>query len=129
MSPALISPAIVITAIVAGGLGALIRFLVSAAYARGSRADSFGWAVLLVNVVGSALGGIALGLARNAGIDEGLQFIILTGVCGGLTTFSTFSVESMQLVNRGRWVTAILSVVANLALGFGACVLGYLLAL
>lgn len=122
------NPIIVITAIVAGGLGAVTRFAVSEVFAKVSRAESFGWALLVVNVVGSALGGITLGLAHHTGVSEELQLIIFTGVCGGLTTFSTFSVETVQLVSRGRVARGVVTVVANLVVALGACVLGYLLA-
>ncbi len=113
--------------IVAGGVAAVIRYLVSVALARASDAEGFPWAVLVVNVVGSAVGGAALGLAQHAGISADLQLLILTGVCGGLTTFSTFSVETVQLVRVGRWRAAVLSVGLNLMVGLGACLLGYLL--
>jgi len=79
--------------------------------------------VLVVNVVGSAIGGVLL--ATTSG---DLRLVLLTGFCGGLTTFSTFSVETVQLVLDGKSRVAVLSVVANLVLGIGAAALGYLLA-
>lgn len=116
-----------VVTLAAGGLAAAARYLVSLAVAGVSRAESFPWAVLIVNVVGSAIGGITLGLAQSAGLSADTQLIILTGVCGGLTTFSTFSVETIQLATHGRWRAAVVSVGLNLVIGFGACVSGYLL--
>lgn len=113
--------------VAAGGLGAVIRYLVSVALARPSDAEGLPWAVLAVNVVGSAIGGVVLGLAQHAGLSGDLQLVLLTGLCGGLTTFSTFGVETVQLVQLGRWRVALLSVGLNLALGLVVCLLGYLL--
>ena len=84
-------------------------------------------AVLLVNVTGSALAGAILGLAEAGAVSADLRLILLTGFCGGLTTFSTFSVETIQLVLEGRWRTAASSVSANLVLGVGAAAAAYLL--
>lgn len=150
--------ALALVTVGAGGLGAVIRYLVSLGLARvsdsrvsdsresdarasdasasGSRvsdasasdAERFPWAVLVVNVAGSAIGGVVLGLAQHAGIPADLQLVILTGLCGGLTTFSTFSVETVQLARAGRWRAATLSVGANLLLGLGACAIGFALA-
>jgi CrcB protein len=120
--------ALALVTVVSGGVAAVIRYLVSVALARPSDAEGFPRAVLAVNVVGSAIGGVVLGLAHHAAVSADLQLVLLTGVCGGLTTFSTFSVESIQLVTAGRWRAAALSVGANLVLGLGACALGFLLA-
>lgn len=121
------SPALVAVVVAAGGVAAVIRYLVSMTLARISDAESFPWAVLVVNVVGSALGGVVLGLAQHSGVSAELQLVLLTGVCGGITTFSTLGVETIQLVTEGRWRAASLSVGANLLLGLGTCALGYLL--
>ena len=121
------SPLVIAAAIVAGGLAALLRYGVSVVLERVSRAESFPWSVLIVNAVGSGLGGAVLGLAQSSGASPELQLIIFTGVCGGLTTFSTFSVETIQLITHGQWRSAALSVGLNLVVGLGACVIGYLL--
>lgn len=117
-------------AVIAGGGAAVVRYLVSLWFARphvSGEPPAFPWAVLVVNVVGSGLGGAVLALAAHASLSPETQFVLLSGVCGGLTTFSTFSVETIQLVHEGRWRRAALSVAANLLLGLGACVLGYAL--
>jgi CrcB protein len=83
------------------------------------------WAVLVVNVVGSAIGGAVLALAQLGSVSGDIRLILLTGFCGGLTTFSTFGVETIQLVMGGRARVAALSVLANLLLGIGAAALVY----
>lgn len=121
------SAAVVIVTLVAGGVATVLRYALSFALARTSRAESFPWAVLIVNALGSAAGGVVLGLAQATGVSDEVRLIILTGVCGGLTTFSTFSVETIQLVTHARWRMAILNVTANLVVGFGFCVAGFLI--
>ena len=121
------SPALVLITLAAGGVGTVVRYLLSKALSRISRAESFPWAVLIVNALGSALGGAVLGLAQTQGVSAEVQLIILTGVCGGLTTFSTFSVETIQLLTHGRWGVAALNVISNLVVGFGACLAAFVI--
>ncbi|MCU1412100.1 MAG: CrcB family protein [Rhodoglobus sp.] len=104
----------------AGALGAVLRFLVTRAFA----ARPVG-AVLLVNVVGSAIGGGVLALAQLGSVSGDIRLVLLTGFCGGLTTFSTFGVETIQLVLAGKAKVAALSVLANLVLGIGAATVVY----
>jgi CrcB protein len=106
---------IVLLTLAAGAVGAVLRFLTSRAFA----ARPIG-AVLVVNVVGSAIGGAVLGLAQAGSVSGDIRLILLTGFCGGLTTFSTFSVETIQLVMEGKARLSAVNVVANLALGIGA---------
>jgi len=120
------TPALVTVTLAAGGAATVLRYLVSRALAGTSRADNFPWAVLIVNALGSVAGGVALGLAQSSGLSDEVQLILLTGVCGGLTTFSTFSVETIQLITHGRLGTATLNIGSNLVVGFGACLVGYL---
>jgi CrcB protein len=116
---------IALAVIAAGAVGALVRYLVSRAFA----AARLPWAVLVVNVAGSALGGAVLGLVTRAELSADLRLVVLTGLCGGLTTFSTLSVETVQLVLEGRPRAAVSSIVANLVLGIGAAALACCLAL
>ena len=103
--------------LLAGALGAVLRFLVA-------RLTPTPWAVLIVNVVGSFVGGVVIGATSGD-----LRVILLTGFCGGLTTFSSFTVETVQLVLEGRARRAVLSVGLNLVLGVGAAALGFALTL
>lgn len=99
---------------VGGAVGAVLRYLVTvAAKNRGPLA------VLVVNVVGSFVAGLAI-----PALDEAWSIIVISGVCGGLTTFSTLGVETVQLVLQRRAVVAVVSVVANLVLGLLAVVGG-----
>jgi CrcB protein len=121
-----VSALVIAVALLAGALGAVLRFAASTVAGR-TRAN-LPWAVLVVNVVGSLVGGIVIGLAQSGAIGADARLVVLGGFAGGLTTFSTFSVETVQLALAGRWRTALGSVVANLLLGLAAAVLGFALA-
>ena len=116
------SPAVIVTVLIAGAVGALLRYGVSLAFAGRS---SFPAAVLVVNVVGSGLSGVLLGLAQLNHVSPEVDLILVTGLCGGLTTFSTWSVETMQLVFERRIGVAIVNVSLNLLLGLAAATVAY----
>ena len=116
MTAAMTAPAL-LALIGAGALGALARYLVSTLLAG---RESLPWAVVVVNVVGSFAAGLALGLP----LDSTVQLIIVSGFCGGLTTFSTLSVETVQLVLDGKRRAAALSVTLNLVIGIAAVIVG-----
>ncbi len=116
-------------AVAAGGaVGALLRFWMSTAvYALVGRGFPYG--TLAVNVLGSLLMGLftVILLERLAGGAE-WRAIILIGVLGAFTTFSTFSVETLSLIEEGAHLKALLNVVLSVALCLFAAALGILLA-
>ena len=113
---------------VAGGAGAALRYGITAFGARIS--PQFPWGVLIVNVLGSAIGGMLVAvLPAGDGLGEAGRLILLTGLCGGLTTFSTFAVDTVQLAERDEKLSAAnLYVMAHLGLGIGAAVGAFALA-
>lgn len=118
------TPPVVIAALVAGALAALVRYLVSRRFPTSASPGQLPRGVLIVNVVGSFVGGVAVAVGQS--LDAGdLRYVLLGGVAGGLTTFSTFSVETIQLTIEGRWRTAATSVGANLVGGLIAVLAGW----
>ena len=107
--------------LVAGAIGALLRYGATTFAAR--RGHRLPWAVLVVNVAGCLIGGVVLGLVERGVIGDDVRLVVLSGLAGGLTTFSTWSTETVQLAIEGRWRTAAGSVLLNLVLGIGAVVL------
>ena len=82
-----------------GAIGAVLRYLISLIPFRGD------WpaATLLTNVLGALVIGVVVGLTlREHGPSEGAVLFLKAGVCGGFTTFSTFSLETLTLLERGR---------------------------
>ena len=118
-------PLVAVAVLVAGAVGATVRYALSRAFP--VRPGHLPGGILAVNVVGSGIAGALVGLAERAAIDGDLRLILVTGLCGGLTTFSTWSVETIELLGGGRWRAAILNVVLTLVLGFAAAAGMYLL--
>ena len=105
-----------------GALGSIARFLIYFIFPK----NIFSANTLIINITGSFIIGIlyALSLKQNAVAETTLLFLV-TGICGGDTTFSTFSLENIQLLQSGKILTAILYSLSSLAGGLLACWLGY----
>jgi CrcB protein len=99
-----------------GFVGAVLRYLV----ARGFAGAAFPYATLMVNVVGSFALGLVAGLLENGSIHEDHRQLIAVGLLGALTTFSTFSVETISLLKGGQHGAAALSILLNVALALAA---------
>ncbi|MBI1364915.1 MAG: fluoride efflux transporter CrcB [Alphaproteobacteria bacterium] len=104
-----------------GGLGAGARYLCSGLIAE-IAGPSFPWGTLVVNVVGSFLIGFINALSGPDGrlfiSSEARQFIML-GILGGYTTFSSFSLQTLNLMRDGEWLPA----GANIGLSFALCII------
>lgn len=97
---------------IGGAIGASLRFVVSMSLAHVSDALPLG--TLLVNVIGAFMAGILIVWFWHKGlIGSSFHLVLMVGLLGGFTTFSAFSVETLALVERGLWTTAIYSVAAN----------------
>lgn len=83
------------------------------------------WGTLTVNVVGSLVLGVLTGATVTDGVPTGLMLALGTGLCGALTTYSTFSYETLRLFEDGARLYATLNVTMSLTLGLGAAALGY----
>lgn len=112
-----------------GALGAAARHGVGLLAARWLGA-AWPWGTLIVNVAGGLLMGLLAGwLAARAGADhERLRLLLGVGVLGGFTTFSAFSLEVAQMLERRAWGAAGLHVSASVALSVAALVAGLVLA-
>jgi fluoride exporter len=99
-----------------GALGALARWGVSVALPRAS--GDWPWATLTVNLLGCLLIGVLLGvLGERRPHDDHLRTFLGAGVLGGFTTFSTFAVEAVDLVDAGAWILAVAYVVVSVVGG------------
>ncbi|WP_422056686.1 fluoride efflux transporter CrcB [Sphingomonas sp.] len=107
-----------------GAVGAGARHLVGRA-ALGIWGPGFPIGTLAVNVFGGlAMGLLAGWLATRASGDEALRYLLGVGVLGGFTTFSAFSLETVLMIERGALVTALLYILASVALSIGALFAG-----
>ncbi|MDF2573965.1 MAG: hypothetical protein K0S05_877 [Agromyces sp.] len=121
-----LTPLVVGAVLVAGSVGAVLRYALSRAFP--VRPGHLPGGILIVNVLGSGVAGALIGLAERAELSGDLQLILVSGFCGGLTTFSTWTVETIELLDGGRWRAAILNVVVTLVLGLAAAAAAYLAA-
>ena len=109
----------------AGGLGAVARFLVDAVVGRRTRRTGLPLGTLAVNVTGSFLLGWLTGWwALHTG-DPGYRIVLGTGFLGGYTTFSTASVEAVRLARAGTRLRAGVHAVATLLLSVAGAALGF----
>lgn len=115
------SPALTTLWIAVGGaVGSIARYHLGLAIAR--RWQWLPWGTLVINVVGSLLLGVVMGLALRERIGEATRLAIGVGVLGGFTTYSTFNFETLVLLEAGHHGRAALYVAATLV---GCLVLGF----
>lgn len=91
-------------------------------------AVSFPWGTMAVNVVGCFLIGLLSGLSIGGHVSPTTKLVLVTGFCGGFTTFSTFMNENLLLGRDGAMLSAALYTLLSLALGLIAVIIGYQLA-
>ena len=112
-----------------GALGSVARFWMSGVVA--ARFDSkFPWGTLFVNVTGSLLIGIFSALSERGGqLAEAatLRQFLVVGICGGYTTFSAFSVQTLDLMRAEHWLAATGNVLGSVLACLVAVWLGHLL--
>lgn len=114
--------------ILAGGLGALMRYLV------GRAAINLGWAALpfgtlIANLLGCFLMGyLSWMLLHRWQLSREIQTVLLTGFLGGFTTFSAFSLETVSLLEQGASLRALSYVIMSVVLCIAMCFLGLFIA-
>ena len=109
--------------LVAAGIGAPARYVLDG-LVTGRMGGSFPWGTLVVNVSGSFVLGGVTGLALIHGLDPRLRLVLGTGFCGSFTTFSTFTFETVRLIEEGAAVLALRNVLGSLLAGAGAAAAG-----
>ena len=110
-----------------GAIGASLRFLTGVGVLRMFGPSDFPLAIITVNVIGSFLMGVFVVAAAQRGLTH-LSPFVMTGVLGGFTTFSAFSLETMTLIERGQITSAALYVGLSVGLSVGGLALGLIAA-
>ena len=117
------TPGIFLLLALAGGLGAVARFMVDGLI-RARQKSSFAWATTIINVSGSLVLGLLTGLTLEHFVSTDVSIVIGTGFLGGYTTFSTASYETVQLIKKGRYGASFISGIVMLVLSVAAAVIG-----
>ena len=110
-----------------GAIGASLRYLTGIGVLRAFGHQEFPVAILTVNVIGSFLMGVFVVAAAHRGLTH-LSPFVMTGLMGGFTTFSAFSLEAINLYERGAMGHAALYVGLSVGLSLAALMMGLFLA-
>lgn len=93
--------------------------------------ETFPWGTLAVNVIGCSFIGLFASLTGPEGrylVQPSTRMFVMTGFCGGYTTFSTFSLETLNLAREGEWLKAAANITASLVLCLVGVWLGHAIA-
>lgn len=106
-----------------GFIGSILRYLAGAIPLK--KNSVFPVNTLIINVLGAFLIGIVVTVfSKNVNLDRRLLLMLKVGICGGFTTFSSFALESFDLMKSGHWGYAILYIALSSVLGIAAVYFG-----
>ena len=116
---------------IGSGLGGLLRFTFGKLAIPLDTSTGFPVGTVLINIIGSFVIGYFGTLTLHGGkhpVSENMRIFVMIGLCGGFTTFSSFSLETYDLLRTGAWGRALLNVGLSVLLCLGAVALGHVLA-
>lgn len=107
-----------------GAVGSMARYAVSYLFSK-IATGQFPAGTFIINVTGSLIIGILFGLtARSQWLQQGGILLLASGFCGGFTTFSTFAVENVNLMQKGESITSLIYIAGSVIIGLLLCRLG-----
>jgi CrcB protein len=115
--------------IVGGAIGTLARYLISVAAL--PLGQTLPWGTIGINILGSFVIGLFGTLTIAHGrfpVSENVRLFVMIGICGGFTTFSSFSLQTLDLLRGGSFGRAAINVVGSVVLCIGAVAVGHLIA-
>ncbi len=105
-----------------GCLGSMMRYTLWYFF----RSVNFPTATFIVNILGSLIIGIIIGISlKDVHFSQNWKLFIATGICGGFTTFSAFSIENLQMLQAGKYLSALLYISSSIIFGIAAAWLGF----
>lgn len=103
---------------IGGGIGSLTRYSIGVSMSS-FRFKGFPLGTLLANILACIIMGLFISWSHDkTDLPEHYKKLVLVGLCGGLSTFSTFSLESMRLIKEGQLLVAVLNILISIALCF-----------
>ena len=103
-------------------IGGILRYTVTLFI----KENNFPFATLIVNIIGSFFIGLIFAISlKNIETQEQIKLFFATGICGGFTTFSAFSLENMQLIKSSNYSMAFLYIALSIMLSLAAVFAGY----
>ena len=112
-----------------GAMGSVARFWLTSAMTA-LTGPRFPWGTLLINVLGSFVIGLVAGITlipARVGIHPDIRIFLMTGICGGFTTFSAFSLQTLELMQAGEAVPALGYAIGSVVFCVGATFCGWAL--
>jgi len=111
-----------------GAFGAMLRFIVSNSVSQ-HWGREFPYGTLSVNILGSlVMGFLFVAIGAMPGISPHWRSILMVGFLGAFTTFSTFSLDTLDLAMRGQWISGLTNILVSVVLCIAACWLGMIIA-
>lgn len=111
----------IIAVFLGGGVGSILRYAVQMLMHERIVACNFPWATFTVNIIGSFLIGLFYALSAKFNLSAEVRLLLTTGLCGGFTTFSTFSNDNMEMLRQGEGFICLLYIILSICLGVFAC--------
>lgn len=109
---------------IGGGLGSTLRYVVNVLATRGL-GTNFPWGIFIINITGGAIMGLVAGyLAFKGDASQPWRVFLMTGILGGYTTFSAFSLDAAMLYERGEIGLALLYVLGSVVLSIAGLFAG-----
>ena len=108
---------------IGGFVGSILRYKIGTLIATKTTSD-FPWGTFCVNLVGAFLIGLLISSALKQ--QQAMMLLLVTGFCGGFTTFSTFALENLRLLQSGQWSIFLSYILLSILGGILLCFGGYL---
>lgn len=109
---------------IGGGAGSVLRYAVQMVLHEKIIIYNFPWSTLCVNIAGSFFIGLFYALSAKFNLSAEVRLMLTAGLCGGFTTFSTFSNDTLAMLRNGDWLPAVIYICVSVLLGVASCVAG-----
>ena len=109
-----------------GGIGSALRYAIGKFF--NTSTAGFPWSTFTVNIIGSLLIGLFIGIAlKSSSFSENQTLLLVTGFCGGFTTFSAFTYENQQFLKADDLTNFAIYTLGSIGLGIIAVLLGFVM--